>query len=539
MSLFPLLPPWKGPLPETRGGLAASLLLPVPLDPFAPINVEEVLRYLAALEKTLSDLFPGRYEILLAPFGERQPAFGALLDRLTLATAGHKVFRWIKGRHPGPGSALREAVFRSRGRNILVGNLECHYDPAFFRDALRRLKPGTMGVLANRRLPDSEFTVPVSLLSLVYRRHLLGVLAGRLWSFLFSLPLTDNLSGAYVLRREFALRVFNRLTCPGFLYEAELALVAKTNGSPLVDLPARFFLEREKPRLRVYGEMVGVLIWTLRFFLQSRRGDYAFLRDNENYFTADDWGMSPAVNDAILEMARQGSLRRVSVLAGARYVSYRLRELKRVRGVEFGLHFNLTHPESGGLYPTLPRFLWAWYWGRWTGNREIVGRVRDALKIQIGLMRQKGIQPLRLEGHHHVHAVPGLLDEISDILKAAGIRRVRVPYHPSLWLGRRVPIAWLGGTLRGAAQKLNFAFLPFYYPTARDFSSFNRLVHCLNRTARSEVIIHPASRNDIPKASPSDSYREGRVAEFSLLRLLSLELQSGKTARGGTTHAGS
>jgi predicted glycoside hydrolase/deacetylase ChbG (UPF0249 family) len=346
----------------------------------------------------------------------------------------------------------------------------------------------------------------------------------RIWSGLFSLPLSDNLSGAYVMGRRFALRVFNRITCPWFLYEAEMAIVARTNRLPLGELATGFFLGREKPRLRVYLEIARVLAWTWRFFLNVRRDEYRFLTMNDNHLTADDWGMSPGVNDGILEMARLGHLRRVSVMAGGKYLTYRLRELKRIPGVEFGLHFNLTHPESGGLFPSLKEFLWAWSWGRLTGKREIVEKIRGTLRDQIARLRQQGIKPERLEGHHHVHAIPGLLVEISDILKDSGIRNIRVPYHPALWLSWRAPLAWFGRTVRKAVRGLHFASMPFYYPTGRDFSSFNRLVHCLNRTNRAEVIIHPAFRNDIARESPSDSYREGRVVEFNLLRLLALEM---------------
>lgn len=530
------LSPWKGPLPEWKGHLGASLILPVPLDPFTPLNVEEVLRYLGTLQGMMAELFPRDHEILLVPYGERRPAFGSLLSRMAAATQGQRPVRWLKSLHPGLGSAVREAVFISRGRKILVANLECHYGLSFFRQALGRLHRGQPAVLANRRLPDSEFTVPVTLLSLVYRRHLLGVALSRIWSFLFSLPLTDNLSGAFVMDRSFALRVFNRITCPWFLYEAEMAIVAKTNGLTLGDLSAGFFLEREKPRLRVYAEILKVVHWTWKFFLQVRRGEYDFLRLNGNHLTADDWGMSPGVNEGILEMARLGHLRRVSVMAGGKYLGYRLKELKKIPGIEFGLHFNLTHPESGGAFPSLVSFLWAWAKGRLTGDRNIVNRVRQALEEQVAQLREKGIHPKRLEGHHHVHAVQGLLGEISDILRASGIRNVRVPYHPSLWLSFKAPLAWFGKTVQGAVQNLRFSSIPFYYPTQKDFSSFNRLVRCLNRTNRSEIIIHPASRNDIARESPSDSYRQHRVREFDLLRLLALE--TSLYPRKGARHAG-
>jgi hypothetical protein len=122
-----------------------------------------------------------------------------------------------------------------------------------------------------------------------------------------------------------------------------------------------------------------------------------------------------------------------------------------------------------------------------------------------------------------VHVVPGLLEGIQDILKTAGIDRIRVPYHPSLWLGRRAPLAWFGKRFQRTALRLGFRFERFYYPSQPDRSSFNRWVRCLNRTIDSEVLVHPACRNDIQWASPSDTYQEERVGEYRLLRLLDIE----------------
>jgi hypothetical protein len=157
----------------------------------------------------------------------------------------------------------------------MVGNFEHYYEPDFFPEALALLRkdPSLTGVRANRRLPDAEFLVPVKLLSMVYRRHLLGVLLMRAWAALFDIGTSDALSGAYVLRRDFALRAFGRLTCPWFLYGVELALFAKVNGLHLRDIPAHFFMEAEKSRLRLWGEIAKVLHWTFRLWARARRGE--------------------------------------------------------------------------------------------------------------------------------------------------------------------------------------------------------------------------------------------------------------------------
>jgi len=519
------LPPWAGPLPKVSGSLAATLVLPVPAESQALLEPDHAAGYLERTYRMMKGEFRGDFEILLAPYGARPPFEGGLLRRLLEVTQGRRPFRWLPGPHEGPGSAVREGVLSSRGRSVMVGNLEYYYETDFFTQAHRLLRqdPSLTGVRANRRLPDAEFMVPVKLLSMVYRRHLLGLLLTRAWAALFSIGISDALSGAYVLRRDFALRAFNRVTCPWFLYGAELAVLAKANGLHLQDIPAHFFMEVEKSRLRLWGEIFKVLRWTLRLFVRVRRGEYRFLDRKGNILTADDWGLSPGVNEGILQLARLGRLKRVSVLSGGRYASYKLQELKRIPGMEFGLHFNLTCPEAGGLFPTPFRFFWAWVMDGILGRGRTRRKVRWMLEDQLRDLRQLGIRPVRFDGHHHVHAVPGFLGEVADILRDAGVREVRAPYHPSLWFTGRAVIAFLGWSLRPVLARLGFESPPFFYPSRTDFSSFNRLAAALNRVADSSVLVHPSSRNDISDAAPSDTYREERVGEFKLLRLLPME----------------
>jgi predicted glycoside hydrolase/deacetylase ChbG (UPF0249 family) len=528
MNLFPIktLPLWNGALPKARGDLEATLIFPVPVGPRALIEPGQAAQYLILLYRMMKNIFPRSHEILLAPYGESQPAEGNLLRHLVEATGNIPAFRWISGLHEGPGSAVRAAVFSSQGCWILVGNLEYYYETSFFTQALKRLRQDSAltGVRANRRLSDAEFMVPVKLLSMVYRRHLLGLFLTKVWSALFAIGISDALSGAYALRRDFALRAFNRVTCPWFLYGAELAVLAKVNGHHLFDIPAHFSMEAEKSRLRLWGEIYKVLFWTFRLILNVHRGEYDFLRRRGNHLTADDWGLSPGVNEGILQLARLGHLKRVSVLGGGKYAAYKLKELKRIPGIEFGLHFNLTCPEAGGFFLSPFRFFAAWMKGKLWSRLEIVEQVRKSLRAQLKGLQRLGLKPVRFDGHHHVHAMPGLLDELSDILKKTGIRYVRVPHHWSLWISGRMMIAFFGMTIRRVVNRHSYDFDPFYYPTKSDFSGFNQLVRRLNRIARSEILIHPAARNDIAKTTPSDTYREERVQEFRLFRLLALEI---------------
>jgi len=519
------LPIWEGPLPATTARLGATLVLPVPTGNRSLLGPEQAAQYLGQLQRMMRASFGRAYEILLVPYEEGRPADGHLLGRLEAVTNGHPGSRWLEGTHPGPGSAVRAGVFASKGRFVMVGNLEYYYEPDFFIQALAFLRGdrSLTGVRANRRLPDAEFMVPVNLLSMVYRRHLLGMLLTVIWGKFFDIGISDALSGAYVLRRDFALRAFNRITCPWFLYGTELAILARVNGLRLHDIPAHFAMEAEKSRLRLWGEIAKVVAWTFRLAQRTRRAEYRFLRMNGNRLTADDWGLSPGVNEGILLLARAGLLKRVSILAEGRYVSQRLNELKRVKGIEFGLHFNLTCPEAGGTFPSPWRFLLQWAIDRSRSGHGTLGRVRSALQEQLGALRALGIRPVHFDGHHHVHAVPGLLEAVSDILKEHGIRYVRTPYDPTLWVSSRLGVTLLGTLFKGAPGRCSLATSRFLYPTPSDFEDMNRFTDRLDSSPEAEVLVHPAAWDDIAQAAPSDPLRKERVEEYRLLRLLALE----------------
>jgi len=519
------LPIWEGPLPEPAPRSAGTLVLPVPTGNRTLLEPGQAAQYLGQLHEMMRRAFGRSFEILLVPYEEGRPADGHLLGRLAAVTSGLAGFRWLEGSHIGPGSAVRAGVFASRGRTVMVGNLEYYYEPDFFIQALASLRRdrSLTGVRANRRLPDAEFMVPVGLLSMVYRRHLLGMLLTRIWGRLFDIGTSDALSGAYVLRRGFALRAFNRVTCPWFLYGAELAILAKVNDLRLCDIPAHFAMEAEKSRLRLWGEIAKVLTWTSLLVGRIRRGEYRFLQSMGKRLTADDWGLSPGVNEGILRLARTGLLKRVSILAEGRYVSQRLNELKRVKGIEFGLHFNLTCPEAGGTFPSPWRFLLQWVIDRSRSGHGTLGRVRSALQEQLGALRALGIRPVHFDGHHHVHAVPGLLEAVSDILKVHGIRYVRTPYDPTLWVSSRLGVTLLGTLFKGAPGRCSLATSRFLYPTPSDFEDVNRFTDRLDSSPEAEVLVHPAAWDDIAQAAPSDPLRKERVEEYRLLRLLALE----------------
>jgi predicted glycoside hydrolase/deacetylase ChbG (UPF0249 family) len=253
-------------------------------------------------------------------------------------------------------------------------------------------------------------------------------------------------------------------------------------------------------------------------WLRYRAGCYSPRRARPQGITADDWGITPGVNHGILELARLGVVRRVSMMAHAGYLLEGLDELKAIPELSLGLHFDLTLGKSPP-----GRVLKHWLRARASGGRELARlqeEARSELRAQLGVLRAAGVRPTHLDGHHHIHLVPGMLDALAPVIREAGIRQVRLPADPALlW---RKPALWLLTRLAARDfRRLGFESLPCFYPQARHFGDQGRLRLELGRNPQAEVIVHPASENDLPRLSIPDSYTTGRVTEYRALRMLS------------------
>ena len=246
--------------------------------------------------------------------------------------------------------------------------------------------------------------------------------------------------------------------------------------------------------------------------------------------TADDWGLSPGINEGILDLARRGVVRRVSVLATGGYVTVGLAELKALSGVAIGLHFSLTFGGTrrgadigllarpdGQFYPSPARVAGLWLLaGR--KRREQLRREADVLlQEQLAVLHDNGIAPVYLDGHHHIHLVPGVMEALVVRLREQGISRVRVPYDPARLCSRVAPVVVLAGRARWRWPHLGLTFLRCVYPAAADYQDASRLARIVARSGGCELVVHPALRDDETAAGIPDHYPGDRVLEYRVL----------------------
>ena len=144
---------------------------------------------------------------------------------------------------------------------------------------------------------------------------------------------------------------------------------------------------------------------------------------------ADDFGLSSAVNDGILDLIRSSRVRCTSVLSQGPAWPGGAGALRELRGTtEVGLHLNLTRRFDGA------RTIRPLSWWLFAAPLELVDTkpLRAAFISQIEpFTRHFGRLPDFVDGHHHVHALPILRDVLTEVIAECwrGMRRpwVRAP----------------------------------------------------------------------------------------------------------------
>lgn len=222
--------------------------------------------------------------------------------------------------------------------------------------------------------------------------------------------------------------------------------------------------------------------------------------------TADDFGLSQAVNAGIADAIQRGPVRSVSTfvtLPAFDDAIDRARPFSDEVGV--GLHFNvlvgapltatrsLVNPRTGRFYPfaTLVR-------------RALTGRV-DAYDVLsectaqldrlANALSRAGLGPIsHVDSHRHVHFLPAFNASVVAAAQAAGVSHVRVPREP--WRYNPLDIratakkATLAAMTRGTRTRSHFVGV-----SLQGGSHFEgRLLALLDRLpdGTTELMVHPA-----------------------------------------------
>ncbi|MEO5365984.1 MAG: ChbG/HpnK family deacetylase [Magnetococcus sp. WYHC-3] len=173
---------------------------------------------------------------------------------------------------------------------------------------------------------------------------------------------------------------------------------------------------------------------------------------------ADDFGLTVAVNRAVERAYRQGMVRSATLLANQPGFADAVARARDMPDLAVGVHLNLTWGEplatphargltdGNGLFPGGPGAVM----GRWLSGRISRQAVHQEWMAQVARVVNQGIVPSHLDGHHHVHALPGLWPVTLAVAQQWGIRRVRLcregGWVGSRWWKRRL-VGWGSGAM--------------------------------------------------------------------------------------------
>ena len=157
---------------------------------------------------------------------------------------------------------------------------------------------------------------------------------------------------------------------------------------------------------------------------------------------ADDFGMAPGVNRAILELHAAEVLTSATLMAKAAATEEAVKMALAMPTLGVGCHVvlvdgspvcethrisSLVDRKTGALYPTIGAFLKRLYSGRIRSSQ-----IEAEAAAQIALLQSYGLRLTHIDTHKHLHMFPGVLGPVLRAARAAGIRAVRNPFEP-LW----------------------------------------------------------------------------------------------------------
>ncbi|XP_035690121.1 carbohydrate deacetylase-like [Branchiostoma floridae] len=156
---------------------------------------------------------------------------------------------------------------------------------------------------------------------------------------------------------------------------------------------------------------------------------------------ADDFGYCPERNRGIVESYLHGDVTTASLMANADAAEDAVK-LATLHSIPLGLHLNLTEGR-----PVCNRLREGsslvdgdgWFHGKlgvrkaaYSGGLDAT-EVRDEIEAQLRwFVDQLGKLPTHIDGHNHVHVLPGVRDAFAAAAAAAGVRWVRLPVQTDL-----------------------------------------------------------------------------------------------------------
>lgn len=234
-------------------------------------------------------------------------------------------------------------------------------------------------------------------------------------------------------------------------------------------------------------------------------------------FCADDWGMSPGINTGILELARKNLLWSVSLMGNTDFLCDGLDELLSYgkNGLRFFIHFNLTYGkfldghqkcpslvQDDGQFSSFGRLALKSYFGKVSPDECTI-----IFNHQLSELRKFKIPITGVDGHHHIHLLPGICEAIAKTQKENKITDFRLmsdQHHLPSFIQSKIA--------KRKLCNLGLNLVSCGYLLKNDLSSKNVFYNKIAQFER--LIVHPAAFDDFEQSGVTDSLRAERVSEL-------------------------
>ncbi len=258
--------------------------------------------------------------------------------------------------------------------------------------------------------------------------------------------------------------------------------------------------------------------------------------------TADDFGLSEAVNEAVERAHRDGILAAASLMVAGLAAADAVRRARAMPSLAVGLHLVVIEGpavlpraeipdlvDAEGLFPSDQFRLGLRYFARPRIRRQLAAEIR----AQFDAFAATGLTLDHANAHKHMHMHPTVGRLMIETGRAHGLRAIRVPAEPSLPASGLLERALLAGTrvLRRQARRAGLVANDHCFGLRwTGGMTAGRLLDLVDTLPDgvSEVYLHPAAWRDHRLAALMPEYAH----EQELAALLDARVQTALQSHG-------
>jgi hopanoid biosynthesis associated protein HpnK len=244
---------------------------------------------------------------------------------------------------------------------------------------------------------------------------------------------------------------------------------------------------------------------------------------------ADDFGLHPAVNRAVIAGHASGCITSTSLMPGGAAFAEAAALAALHPSLGAGVHLTLVGERpvlapdavpslvgADGRFPAqYPAFL-----ARFLRGRVNMTEIRAEFTAQVAKVAAAGVAITHLDSHQHLHVLPGIIEITLDVAAAFGIKALRIPAEPPFFTGGypctagrflgRFGLSSLASAARRKAKRRGFAVPDHFFGMLAGGNmrgEYLRAIIDRLPDGASEIMVHPGDDDRALGAAYGWGYR--------------------------------